>query len=77
MVPVFGIIAVAIVIFVIEVPALRRNRYIKELWFFSVLLLLGTGLSIVWALHVPLPSPLEWLTIVYKPLHDFIMRFLK
>jgi len=77
MVPVFGIIAVAIVIFIIEVPALRRNRYIKELWFFALLLLLGTGLSIVWALHVPLPSPFEWLTIIYKPLDDFIMRFLK
>lgn len=77
MVSVLSIIAIAVGIFLMEAPSLRKHRYIKELCFFSVLLLLGTGFTLVWALHIPIPSPLEWLENLYKPLDHYVMRFLK
>jgi len=77
MIPTLGIIAIATAITLIEVPALRRNRHIKELWVFSLLLLFGTAISIAWVLHAQLPNPLDGLTIIYKPFYDILMRLLK
>jgi len=67
-----GIIAATAVIALLEAPALWRNRWRKELWMFSLLLLFGTGLSIAISLHAPVPNPLDWITAVYKPISGFL-----
>lgn len=64
---VFGIVAVAIAITFIEVPSLLKRGLKKELWIFSILLLLGTGLSIAEGLQVEIPNPMDALAFIYQP----------
>lgn len=72
-----AILAVAMVIIMIEVPPLLKQKKKKELWVFSILLLFGVGVSIAEGLQVNIPNPLDGITWIYKPLHDFILSFLK
>ncbi|TBL81146.1 hypothetical protein [Paenibacillus thalictri] len=77
MLAVAGILAASVMIVAIEVPSLLKNGQIKELWAFSVLLLLGIGLSVAVALHVDIPNPLNAYIAVFKPVSDFLFAFLK
>ncbi|MGO4270332.1 hypothetical protein AB4Z22_10860 [Paenibacillus sp. TAF58] len=72
-----GIVAVTIAIIMIEVPSLRRKQLRKEIWIFSILLLFGLGLSIAKSLQVKIPNPVDWITVVYKPLSDALLALLK
>ncbi|MGO0063242.1 hypothetical protein ACTID9_24990 [Brevibacillus fluminis] len=74
---VVGILIAILVICFIEVPSLLKKKQRRELWTFSVLLLIGTGLNIALALHIELPNPLDWIIAVYKPVSDMVDRFLK
>lgn len=71
------VLIVTALIIIIEVPSLLRKQLRKELWMFSILLLIGTGLSIAQSLQVDIPNPLDLLTIVYKPINDVVKGFLK
>ncbi|MCF6094967.1 hypothetical protein L1765_13455 [Microaerobacter geothermalis] len=73
---VLGILFIAGIIALIEVPSLLKKNLKKELWVFSILLFIGTGLSIVEGLQINLPNPLDWITIIYKPLSDLIFGLL-
>ncbi|MFB6467807.1 hypothetical protein ACE38V_13535 [Cytobacillus sp. Hz8] len=61
----------------IEIPSLLKKKLIKELWVFSVLLLIGVGLIISQSLQLNIPNPLDWITVVFKPLNDAIFGILK
>lgn len=69
-------VGLAMVIALIEVPDLLEKKLKKELCFFLILLLLGMGLSVAVAMRVDLPNPLDWIFFIYKPLSDWIFRFL-
>jgi len=56
----------------VDLPGLIRRKLFKEIWVFLILLTLGAGLSIAFSLHVKLPSPVDWVMIVYKPLGDLL-----
>jgi len=71
MVAIIGILAVVSVIIAIVVPRLVRGHLIRELWVFSLLLLLGTALSIAEAIHIWIPTPMDWMIVIYKPIYDF------
>jgi len=72
-----GIFAAAALIVAIEVPALIRKGYKKELWVFSILLIIGVGLSVALGLRVKLPNPSDWLTAVYRPVSNAIENLLE
>ena len=72
-----GIVMVAVLISIKEVPSLWGKGWKKELWVFSILLLLGTGISIAEALDKDIPNPLDWIAFIYKPFSDFILELLK
>ncbi|MBD0383012.1 hypothetical protein [Paenibacillus sedimenti] len=72
-----GILIAAALIVIIEVPALWRKKWIKEIWVHAILLLIGTGLSIALSLRVKIPNPLDWITFVYKPFSDLLANWLK
>jgi membrane associated rhomboid family serine protease len=72
-----GILAAAGVIFIIEAPALLKRRSIKELWIFSILLVVGTVLSILLSLQVNLPHHLDWITAIYRPFSDLMKNTLE
>ncbi|MEK5237407.1 hypothetical protein NST99_17105 [Paenibacillus sp. FSL L8-0470] len=69
---ILGIMLSAAAIIFLEVPYMLRKRLKKELWVFSILLLLGVGISSAKALQWDIPTPLDWITIVYKPFTDFL-----
>jgi len=72
-----GILAIAGIIAMAEVPRLRRKGHKKELWVFMLLLLLGTGISIAESLSVKVPNPIDGIAYLYKPINDFIQGILK
>ncbi|TKH45142.1 hypothetical protein NST83_01735 [Paenibacillus sp. FSL R10-2782] len=69
---ILGILLVAVAISMLEVPYMRKKRLKKELWLFSILLLLGVGISIAKALSWFIPTPLDWIAAVYRPFSDFL-----
>jgi hypothetical protein len=71
-----GILAVTAVIAMLEVPALWKQKLVKELWIFAILLLTGAGLSFALVMHVNIPNPLDFLTWIYKPISDVFKKFL-
>ncbi|MFJ8236167.1 hypothetical protein ACIQ34_10515 [Ureibacillus sp. NPDC094379] len=72
-----GILLVAAVILMIEVPSLLEKKYKKELLVFLILLAIGVGLSITQSFGKPIPNPMDLLTFVFKPLIDVISPLLK
>ncbi|AOZ92161.1 hypothetical protein [Paenibacillus crassostreae] len=77
MLSIAGILIIVSIIIAIDVPPLVRKKLIKELWVFSILLLFGTILAILQALHIKIPNPLDWMIIVYKPIADMVDIWLK
>ncbi len=75
--PIIGIVLAAIGIAIYEVPSMIKRNLKKELWVFSVLLIIGVTLSIIESLNVEIPNPMDWLTIIYKPFSDIFLRILK
>ncbi|UUZ86247.1 hypothetical protein LJK88_24260 [Paenibacillus sp. P26] len=77
MLGVIGIVSASIVIAIIEIPSLLERKLRKELWVFSLLLLMGTALSCAKMLGANLPNPSDWLTVVLKPVSDALFQLLK
>lgn len=75
--PVLGVLFVAIVILIIEVPSLWKAKMKKELWIFSLLLLFSTVLGIVKGLQMDIPNPLDWLVAIFEPLGYVLQGLLK
>lgn len=71
-----SIVATAVLIGLLEAPALWRKRSWKELWTVCVLLLAGTLLSVVQVLHMPIPNPADWIIFLFKPASEVVTRLL-
>ncbi|MFF2890318.1 hypothetical protein [Paenibacillus sp. NPDC057967] len=72
MLAVGGILTTAVIIAMLELPGLWKKRQVKEIWLFSILLLLGTGVGIAESLHIPLPNPLDWVSYIYRPIGQLL-----
>ncbi len=72
-----GILLIATAILLIEVPPLLEKKYKKELLVFSILLVIGVGLSIAQGLGKTIPNPMDLLTYMFKPLNDVIAHLSK
>ncbi|MNI46351.1 hypothetical protein D3C73_1008100 [compost metagenome] len=71
-----GILAVTALIALLEVPTLWKKKLVKELCVFVILLLIGAGLNFALAVHVPIPTPLDLLAWIYKPISDAVLKLL-
>jgi len=69
-----GILIIAAVILLMEVPPLLENKLKRELVVFSILLAIGVGLSITLGFGKTIPTPLELLTFFLKPLNNMLPR---
>lgn len=72
-----AILLVAGAIAYFEVPPLLKEKQKKDLVVFSMLLILGIGLSIFWALGKHIPNPLDFITFILKPLSDYISHLVE
>lgn len=74
MVKVIGILLIITVMVILEVPQLLEKKLIKELLIFFIFLVFGTVLSILLALGVAVPNPIDFLNYVLKPLTKIISK---
>lgn len=72
MVKTIGILCLAAVVVFLELPQLLKNKLMKELVVFTILLIIGITLSILLAFGVKLPNPVDLLIFLLKPLTNFI-----
>lgn len=77
MLMVLGILVIAGMILAIDVPYLKKNKLKKESFVFSILLLIGVGLSIAYNLHLHIPNPLQGLAVIFKSFSDYVIELLK
>ncbi|WP_026573413.1 hypothetical protein [Bacillus sp. UNC438CL73TsuS30] len=77
MLGVAGTIVAAILMMAFEIPNLWKKKLRKELWVFSILMLMAAGLGIAHSLDLPIPNPINGITIIFKPLSDFVYGMLK
>ena len=69
-----GILLIATVILWFEVPPLLKKKQKKELLVFSIILAVGIVLSMSLAFGKTIPNPLEFLTVILKPIVDVLAR---
>jgi hypothetical protein len=73
-----AIVAVTVVIGWREAPGLRKRGKARELFVFYLFLSIGAGLCIVqFALQLRLPSPLNLITFVFKPISQVMETLLQ
>ncbi|KOS68498.1 hypothetical protein AEA09_08015 [Lysinibacillus contaminans] len=72
-----GIVTISALIIYFEMPQLMKTGETKTIWTFSILLFIGTALSIMKGLNVTIPNPLDLITILFKPFADLLKTVLK
>lgn len=72
-----GVFLLATLIALQEVPHLLKNKLKKELWVFLSLLFIGVSLGVARSMGLELPSPLDLITAIYKPISDVIFQALQ
>ncbi|MGE7093740.1 hypothetical protein ACQKII_20255 [Lysinibacillus sp. NPDC048646] len=65
------IIAALIAYFVI--PPLKKKRETKTIVVFSIFLVVGTALNIALGLNINVPSPLDLISLIFKPIRELII----
>ncbi|TXK84791.1 hypothetical protein [Paenibacillus sp. N3.4] len=74
---IIGVFVLTIGIAALEVPYLRRKQMTKEMWIFFVILGAGCLLCILLGMRVPIPNPMDVITMIYKPISDFVFTILQ
>lgn len=72
-----GIIGIAMVIFIYEMPKMMNTRRMQDMKVFLAVLFIATTLSILHAVNVQLINPLEGIISVYKPLGKAVISVLQ
>jgi hypothetical protein len=72
-----GIVVIGVIMMFIEVPSFLKKKQRRDLWVFSILLLLGIVLNILVQLEVNIPNPFEVITGIFQPYSDVISELFK
>ncbi|HZH58782.1 MAG TPA: hypothetical protein VEY70_04225 [Metabacillus sp.] len=71
-----GILLIGLIVFIIDVKPLIKGKNYREISIYSSLLLSGLALSSLLILKVRIPTPLDFITAIYRPFISFIERLL-
>jgi len=66
------ILAFSITLCIVEIPKMRKNKENRELAAFSIILALGTLLTILKCLSVEIPNPADFVQTVFSPFVSLI-----
>lgn len=72
----FAVIVISIIVCAYELPRLIRKRQRKEIAVFLGLIVISVGLY-AGAEKGIIPNPVYWMEMVYKPVYDGVMTWLK
>ncbi|WP_098744035.1 hypothetical protein [Paenibacillus sp. EZ-K15] len=56
----------------LELPRMLREKEIREIWGFTAFMIVGIGISVAQTVMNDIPTPMVLLTIVFKPLSDWL-----
>lgn len=73
---ILAIAAFDIILCIVEIPKMRKEKLIRELWAFSVLLAFGTVLAVMKSLDIYIYNPSDFIAWVYSPLSGFMKSLL-
>jgi hypothetical protein len=76
MIKILGILVITFLIVWKEIPGLKKHKKKKEIWIFSIFQLMATTLLTLVVLNVKIPSPLEVIRFIYKPVSDVLFSLL-
>ncbi|WP_025026249.1 hypothetical protein [Caldalkalibacillus mannanilyticus] len=71
---ILGILLLAAIFSLIEIPPLLKKRRTREVWAFSILLGTGVLLSSFHILDHTILNPLHFIESLFKPLRDFLIE---
>jgi hypothetical protein len=71
-----GLFVCAALISIFELPPLVKKKWWREIFTFFILLSAGLTLSILLSKNVTIPTPLDLITNMYRPITIFIERIL-
>lgn len=74
---IFPIIIISIVISLLEIPSLLKQKLLKELAIFTGLLIFALTLGIMQGLNIQIPNPFDLITIIFSPMTKIIQILLK
>lgn len=69
---ILGILFSGAIISIFEIPPLIKKKWWREIIVFLILLSAGITLAILLSKHITIPSPLDWLEKLYRPVTSFI-----
>lgn len=72
-----AVIIFAIVLCIFEVPKMRKEKQIKELWMFSIILGIGVLITIMKSMDMKIPNPSDWVAWIYSPLKGLFENLTK
>lgn len=62
-----GVIVLYMVIAFFQIPQLKKEKMKREIWIFSIIMLFVTAVTVAKLNNLPLPSPLDLVTIMLSP----------
>ncbi|HHY74325.1 MAG TPA: hypothetical protein GX497_14090 [Bacillus bacterium] len=62
-----GVILVYIIIAYFQIPQLKKEKMIREIWIFSIVMLFVTGVTVLKLNNLPFPSPIDLITVTLQP----------
>ncbi|NMM63739.1 hypothetical protein HBE96_13865 [Clostridium sp. P21] len=76
-VSILSVLVFSIVLSIVEIPKMLRQKLYKELYTFIVLLSFGTVLAILKSFNVDIPNPSDFVQWVYSPFNNIIRELLE
>lgn len=69
---VIGILFLTGILFAWEIKPLLKKSMRKDLWFFSIMMAIATGLMIAEVLGMDIPNPYEGLALIFSPIGEWL-----
>lgn len=74
---ILSVVVLSTILWKIETPKMLKENLYREMWTFSILLGIGTILTILKILDVDVPNPSDWIAWVYSPFKNIMQSLLK
>ncbi len=63
-----GVAGTLIWVSIVDIPSLLKTKRRTPVWAVGCLTLFICSLCLMYALHIPMPNPLDWVTAAMRPI---------